>query len=381
MRLALTGARVLVEEGLRDDATILIEDSLILDVVDRPPEAIESRALPEGSILAPGFIDVQANGGGGVMFNETPTIDAALAIAAAHRRFGTTSLLPTIITDRPEIMEAAVMAASRAMDLPDSGVTGIHLEGPFLSRLRPGVHDPRFIRRMTHADALWLAEQAGRLPLMLTVAPEEVEDSFLSLIAAAGGKLSAGHTAASFERINQAVGLGLTGMTHLYNAMPPIAGREPGPVGAALLNKTLWCGLIIDGVHVHAASLRLALAARPEARMLLVTDAMSVLGTTDRAFRLYGETMLRRHGRLEREDGTLAGADLDMATAVRNALPLVGDDIARVLRMASTYPAAFMALEDRGRIAPSLRADLVLLSSNLAVLGTWLGGNWAAAPA
>jgi N-acetylglucosamine-6-phosphate deacetylase len=198
-------------------------------------------------------------------------------------------------------------------------------------------------------------------------------------MAAAGVVMSAGHTAASVERVASSLAHGLRGFTHLYNAMPPMMGREPGPVGAALLDDTAWCGLVVDGVHVHTATLKLALAARPEPRMILVTDAMSVLGTAAETFTLYGATIFRRNGRLEREDGTLAGADLDMAAAVRNSVSMLGLGVERALRMASTYPADFMRLTDRGRIAPGLRADFVLLSDRLAVLGTWIGGGWMAA--
>jgi N-acetylglucosamine-6-phosphate deacetylase len=179
----------------------------------------------------------------------------------------------------------------------------------------------------------------------------------------------------------EALAHGLRGFTHLFNAMPPLAGREPGPVGAALLDQSAWCGLIADGVHVHPVSLKLALAARPETRMLLVTDAMSVLGTEAASFSLYGRRILRRHGRLETEDGTLAGADLDMATAVRHTVTMLGLPVERALRMAATYPAAFMRLDDRGRIAPGLRADLVLLTESLEVRGTWLAGGWISAAA
>ena len=190
--------------------------------------------------------------------------------------------------------------------------------------------------------------------------------------------LSAGHTAASAERIDQAIGFGLRAFTHLFNAMPPMAGREPGPVGGALFDQTAWCGLIVDGVHVHPTSLGAALAARPADRMLLVTDAMSVLGTDADGFDLYGQRILRRNGRLEREDGQLAGADLDMATAVRNTVTMLGCSVEQALRMASTYPAELMRLTDRGRIAPGLRADLVLLTDGLQPLGTWLEGDWLA---
>jgi N-acetylglucosamine-6-phosphate deacetylase len=198
-------------------------------------------------------------------------------------------------------------------------------------------------------------------------------------MAAAGVVVCAGHTAASAERVAEALAHGLRGFTHLYNAMPPLAGREPGPVGAALLDRTAWCGLIADGVHVHPASLRLALAARPEDRMLLVTDSMSVLGTDAEGFALYGKAIFRRNGRLETADGTLAGADLDMAAAVRSAVAMLGLPVERALRMASTYPANFMRLADRGRIAPGFRADIVALTDRLEVLGTWIGGGWMSA--
>jgi N-acetylglucosamine-6-phosphate deacetylase len=379
-RRLLRGARVLTDEGLRDDVALLLEGDVILDILDGHASAPAGQAeerLPEGAILAPGFIDVQANGGGGVLFNESPTVEAACAIAAAHRRFGTTSLFPTVITDRPEVMREAAAAAQAASLVPNSGVAGVHLEGPFISLKRPGVHSPALIRRMGAADAAWLAALGSRTRLLVTLAPEEVEDAFIDEIIAAGVVVSLGHSAASFERVVASLSHGLSGFTHLYNAMPPLAGREPGPVGAALLDDTAWCGLIVDGVHVHAASLKLALAARPEPRMLLVTDAMSVLGTSAETFTLYGETIFRRNGRLEREDGTLAGADLDMASAVRNGVRLLELGIERALRMASSYPASFMRLADRGRIAPGLRADLVLVTEALEVRGTWIGGIWA----
>ena len=380
VRQCLTGSQVLTKDGLVSGLSVLIENGTILDIL---PEAAAAdatiRRLPEGSILAPGFIDVQVNGGGGVLFNESPTVAGALAIAAAHRRFGTTSLLPTVITDRPEVMRAGTAAARAAMRLPKSGIAGIHLEGPFISPRRPGVHDPALIRTMDAADADWLAGQAAGLPLLLTVAPEEVADDQLKRLASSGIILSAGHTAASAERISQAIGFGLRCFTHLFNAMPPLAGREPGPVGAALIDQSAWCGLIVDAVHVHPISLAAALAARPADRMLLVTDAMSVLGTDADGFDLYGQRILRRNGRLEREDGTLAGADLDMAAAVRNMVGLLGCSVEQALRMAATYPADLMRLTDRGRIAPGLRADLVLLSAGLQPLGTWLEGDWSAA--
>ncbi|GAB0115352.1 N-acetylglucosamine-6-phosphate deacetylase [Acidisoma sp. C75] len=378
----LIGARILTDAGLQEEQALVLQGGKIgplLPAGAGVPAGHQPWPLPAGSILAPGFIDVQVNGGGGVLFNETPTAEGAARIAAAHRQFGTTSLLPTVITDAPGVMQAGFAAARQALADPLSGVAGLHLEGPFISPHRPGVHQASAIRRLTEADIAWLAEAARHLPLLLTLAPEEASDAQLRQLAEAGVVLSAGHTAADAGRIAEALALGLSGFTHLFNAMPPLAGREPGPVGAALLDRTAWCGLIADGVHVHPLSLKLALAARPEDRMILVTDAMSVQGTSAESFMLYGARILRRNGRLVREDGTLAGADLDMAQAVRNAVDLLGLPVARALRMASTYPAAFMRLQDRGRIAPGLRADLVLLSPDLRVLGTWVAGEYRAA--
>jgi N-acetylglucosamine-6-phosphate deacetylase len=385
MALALRGARVLTENGLTPGLAVVIEAGRIRAVLpEREAAGLPVEPLPEGSILAPGFIDAQVNGGGGILFNETPTAEAALAIARAHRRFGTTSVLPTLITDAPAAMPAAFAAVQAAMRDPDGGVLGLHLEGPFISPLRPGVHAVAQIRAMLPADEAWLALLPALLPqgrILLTLAPETVSDASLATLAAAGVVLSAGHTAASAPRVLAALEAGLRGFTHLFNAMPPLAGRDPGPVGAALLDPASWCGVIADGVHVDPLSLRLALHAKPRGRVFLVTDAMPPLGTEATTFTLYGETIARRDGRLLRADGTLAGADLDMSAAVRNCVALLGLEHDEALRMASHYPAAFLGLGDRGRIAAGLRADLVLLSERLFVQRTWVGGlepEWCA---
>lgn len=378
MRIFLTGARILTDDGFKDDVGVLIEHGRILDVTGAVTGDVQIVRLPDDAILAPGFIDAQVNGGGGILFNDEPNAASALAIAAAHRRFGTTSLLPTLITDRPDKMDRAIAAVLAASRHPGGGVLGLHLEGPFISPLRPGVHDPASIRRLEPADLAWLETAPARLagaPLLLTLAPEETDDQTLAALAGAGVILSAGHTAANAERIRSAIAAGLRGFTHLYNAMPPLAGRDPGPAGAALLDTVTWCGIIADGIHVHPDMLRLALRLRPASRMMLVTDAMPPLGTDATEFLLYGQTILRRAGRLERADGNLAGADLDMASAVRLCVQTLGVRLEEALRMASANPAAFLRVADRGRIAPGLRADLVLLSPGLNVLGTWVAGS------
>jgi N-acetylglucosamine-6-phosphate deacetylase len=378
---ALTGARLFTGEAMLDGFSLIIDGERIADLVpdDQIPEGAELVRCPQGSTLAPGFIDAQANGAGGVLFNDEPTEGAVLAIARALRRSGGTGLLPTLITDdRAKMAEAAeaVIAASR---IPGSGILGIHFEGPFISPNRPGVHNLQYIRPLDEEDIAFLTGLPERMPqgrVLLTIAPEEVEDSVIARLAEAGIVISAGHTVASFERTREAVGHGLRGFTHLFNAMPPINSRQPAVTTAALTGRETWCGIIVDGIHVHPAVLKMALSAKGADRFFLVTDAMPPVGTDATSFELYGQRILRRDGRLVTEDGTLAGADIDMASAVRNCVHMLGLPLEVALAMASLHPAEFLRLDDRfGRLAQGYRADLVLLGQDLEVLKTWVGGE------
>ncbi|NVJ22387.1 MULTISPECIES: N-acetylglucosamine-6-phosphate deacetylase [Myxococcus] len=383
MTQVLLGARVFTGEGVLDGHAVVLDDERIVAVVPRQdaPVGITPRTLPSDTLLAPGFIDLQVNGAGGVLFNESPTVDAALAIAATMRRTGTTGLLPTFITDTPDLTTRACAAASEAMARPGGGVLGIHLEGPFISPERPGVHAPRYIRQPEPSDLESLTALAAQLScaggrLLMTLAPECVEDAILRRLSDAGAVLFAGHTTASFERAMESVAAGVRGFTHLFNAMPPVLGRQPGPVQAGFSADEAWCSVIVDGHHVHPANLRQLLKAKPPGKVILVTDAMPPVGTQESTFTLYGLTILRRDGRLVTEDGTLAGADIDMSAAVRNCLRLLGLPLEEALRMASLYPAQALGLEGRlGRLAAGYRADLTLLREDLSVQATWVGGN------
>ncbi|ASG25199.1 N-acetylglucosamine-6-phosphate deacetylase [Nitrospirillum viridazoti] len=382
MRQLLTGARLFTGDVLLDDHALLLAGAEILDIV--PAVASVAGAarvpLPEGSLLAPGFIDTQVNGGGGVLFNDTPTAAGALAIAAAHRRFGTTALLPTVITDDLNTMMAAAEAAAEAAAIPGGGIIGVHLEGPFLNPERRGVHKAAHIRRPNGVDL----DRLSALPrhfgdlgrVLLTLAPEQVDDGDIARLVRAGIVLAGGHSAASHERTQAALRAGLRGFTHLFNAMPPISNRTPGIALAAMTAKDAWCGLIVDGVHVHPDLLALALAAKPRGKMMLVTDAMPPTGTDATTFTLYGERIHRRDGRLVTDDGVLAGADIDMAQAVRNAMRLLDVELEEALRMASLYPARFLGMDGRlGQLAAGFQADLVLLDAQQRVLGTWVAGQ------
>jgi N-acetylglucosamine-6-phosphate deacetylase len=370
----LTGAAVLCNGAWRTGHGVLLEQGRIHAVLPDDTRVQADRLfLPPGSLLAPGLIDIQVNGGGGLLFNDAPTAETARAIAAAHRRLGTTGILPTLITDTPDRFFRAASAASIG-----AGVLGIHFEGPFLGPSRPGVHQAALIRAPEEADLVCLEALARRLPgpVLLTVAPETVDPPTLRRLREAGIVLSAGHSAAAFDVTQAALAAGLSGFTHLFNAMPPLSARQPGIAAAALLHPDSWCGVIADGIHVHPAMLCLLLASRPADKIILVSDAMPPAGTEATSFDLQGRTIHRREGRLVTEDGILAGADLSLAQAVRRAVEFLGISAAEALGMASSAPAAFLGIDTmRGHIKPGYIADLVLLTEGLEVLGTWLAGE------
>jgi N-acetylglucosamine-6-phosphate deacetylase len=325
-------------------------------------------------LLAPGFIDLQVNGGGGVLLNDQPTADGMRAIARAHRRYGTTACLPTLITDTRERVQTA-SAAARSIGGRD-GVLGLHLEGPFISPRRPGIHPPDRVAKPSAGDLEELCELAGAGRSLVTLAPECVPAGFIRTLASSGVRISIGHSEASAADVIQAVADGATGVTHLFNAMPPLSARAPGIIGAALAEHRLTAGLIVDGIHVDPVSVRAAFAAKGSDRIALVTDAMPTVGTLLDRFELVGQTIKLADGRLTTEGGTLAGAHLDMASAVRNAVRLAHIPLEDALRAASLTPARFLDLDnERGALIPGARADLVALTQELRVVATWLDGT------
>lgn len=372
---------------LHHDSAVVIEGARVLSIVPRRElsAAIPVYALPEGAWLAPGFIDTQVNGGGDVLFNDEPTPDGIAAIAAAHRHFGTTALLPTLISDTRGKMETALEAVHHAAR-SDPGILGIHLEGPFLSPEKPGVHDRAMFRVPDQGDAEMLAAPAGVLapehgdggltPVRLvTLAPERVPAGFIAQLAGAGVRVALGHSVATYAETRAALAEGLRGFTHLFNAMRPLDSREPGPVAAALETPDAWFGMIVDGHHVAPAMLRLAL--RGAARPMLVTDAMPPVGGHKSSFALGGQRIAVNDGRCTTADGRLAGAALGMADAVRNCVELLSVPLTEALRFASTEPAAFLGLgETLGRIAPGYRADLVAFDpADIGIYRTWVAGS------
>ena len=373
-RHAIAASHVFDGSAVHRDRAVVVDGSRIAALVPRRdvPAGVPVAALPEGLWLAPGFIDTQVNGGGGVLFNDAPTPETIATILRAHRKFGTTALLPTLITDVPETTAKAIRAVDEAAaGMP--GVIGIHLEGPFLSPDRPGVHDPRRLSRPNNDDlAMITAKRRG--VTLVTLAPEQVPSGFVSALASAGVRVALGHSMATYAQTRAAMADGLTGFTHLFNAMRPLASREPGPITAALESPAAWFGMIVDGVHVDPAVLRLAL--RGLAQPMLVTDAMPPVGANGSAFTLYGDEITVRDGRCLRRDGTLAGSMLDMASAVRNSVDLLGVPLTDALRFASSNPANFLGLgHSLGRLAPDYRADLVAFDpTSIEVVSTWVAG-------
>ena len=375
MLTALTNGRILSPTGWRDGAAVLLDSGRILDVVDRneTPKGARVRDL-QGASLIPGFIDIQVNGGGGVLFNDSPTVAAITRIGEAHRRFGATGFLPTLLSDDLSIVDRAMRAVEAAIESGVPGVLGIHIEGPFLNVERKGIHDATKLRILDEA-AFNLLTSLKRGKTLVTLAPETTSLETIARLSAANVVLAAGHTNASYEDTRAALNHGVTGFTHLFNAMSPLTSRAPGAVGAALESQTAWCGLILDGRHVSPVVLRIALRTRPLDRFILVSDGMPTVGNDDKTFWLGGRLIRAEGGACVAQDGTLAGSDLDMALAVRNAVEMLGVTLAEAVTMASTAPAAFLGLAPaRGVIASGAAADLALLSDKGEVLATWIGG-------
>jgi N-acetylglucosamine-6-phosphate deacetylase len=376
MAVALVNGRVLGDDGLIEGRCVLLEGGRIVDIVEESDARCQSAQRHDlaGRLLLPGFIDSQVNGGGGVLFNDAPSVETIRAIGAAHRRFGTTGFLPTLISADLDVVARAIAAVQGAIQAGVPGVLGIHIEGPFLNVARKGVHDPAKLRELdTSAVGLLTSLVGGKT--LVTLAPEMTTPQIIEKLVKAGVVVSAGHTNATYAEIATALRHGLTGFTHLFNAMSQLTGREPGVVGAALDDRGSWCGIIVDGEHTDPVVLRIALRCKPHNRFMLVTDAMPSVGTDSASFNLQGRTIMVSGTACIDEDGRLAGSNIDMASCVRNAVKLLQLPLTEAVRMASRHPAEFLGLGHVvGRIRPGYRANLVLADDDLNVLETWIDG-------
>lgn len=375
---AIRAPRLFDGEGWHDDSALVLRDGLVERIVAARDLPVGIETVAADGMLVPGFVDLQVNGGGGVMLNDRQDVEAIRTICAAHAPFGTTALLPTLITDTPAVTRAAVDAGAEALRLNVPGFLGLHLEGPHLSIARKGAHDPSLIRPMDDAAEADLIAAHEKVPVLLTtVAPESVDPARIERLASAGIVVSLGHSDTGFRQARACAEAGASMATHLFNAMSQINNREPGLVGAVLDTGQLFAGLIADGVHVNPATIGIAVRAKNgPGRIFLVTDAMATIGTDMTSFTLNGRTITRSNGRLTLDDGTLAGADLDMISAVRFMHETIGVDLTEALRMASLYPAQAMNVaHSHGRFAKGARADIVQLSEGLDVRSVWIAGG------
>ncbi len=377
--LAIAGARIFDGESWHDDAALLIEFGFVSGIVASAAIPAHAECVDlDGGMLVPGFVDLQVNGGGGVLFNNAPSLDSIRTICRAHAQFGTTALLPTLITDSVAVNIAAISAGIAAHEQRVPGFLGLHLEGPHLSLARKGTHDPALIRPMDDADLARLVDAAQTLPALLcTVAIESVTPEQIAALATAGAIVSLGHTDTTYDGAKAGFAAGANMATHLFNAMSQLGNREPGLVGAVLDSPAAFAGLIADGIHVHPAAIAAALRAKQgPGRIFLVTDAMSQTGTDLTSFTLNGRTITRADGALRLADGTLAGADLDMIDAVNFMIDTIGLAPDEALRMASLYPAEAMGLaETHGHLHRAALANFVHLSADRQVQSTWVNGE------
>jgi len=382
---ALCGARLFDGEAFHDHEAerkaVVVDGNAIRDIVsmdslDAGMQKVDARA----HLLAPGYIDLQVNGGGGALLNEKPSIAVVRKIASSHRTFGTTGMLPTVITDNLATVKEAVAAVGAARQQGVPGILGVHVEGIYIDTPKRGAHPAAFIRPVENdaqisAEIAWL-KSANCGDVMLTISPNKISPAVIADLAKSGIIVALGHSEASYEQAVAALAAGARGFTHLYNAMSPLTHRQPGMVGAALADAGSFCGIIADGYHVEPAALKIAIAAKQRGKVVLVTDAMPTAAGGPLQFNLLGQQAMVKDGRLELPDGTLAGSNITMDQAVRFAIDELDVEAGEALRMASLYPATFIKRDhEYGRVVPGHRASLVLLDKKMRVRATWIDGQ------
>jgi N-acetylglucosamine-6-phosphate deacetylase len=374
MRQVIYGARIFDGVSLLNDRALVIDGKYIVDLV---PVTERPRGLLEhdlgGGILSPGFIDAQVNGGGGVWVNGTPTLEGIRHILEAHRRYGTTHALPTVITDDPSLLKAALEAGKQAeSQLP--GYLGLHVEGPFIDPIRAGAHPSHFIRHLTDSDVEELiAYKAG--VMLVTLAPNKVPMLLIEKLAKAGIIVSLGHSEATDTETLAAIDAGASAVTHLFNAMSPLTHRAAGVVGATLSDPRVIAGMIADGHHVSPTAIRVALRAKGPQGLALVSDAMPPAADGPDRYDLKGRTVLKNGTRLALADGTLAGSAITLLDAVRYLVLDLQVEIESALQMATLTPARMLRVDHKfGRLAKGFSSSLVHLDDDLMLKSVWIDG-------
>jgi N-acetylglucosamine-6-phosphate deacetylase len=375
MKQALLGSQIFCGERFYNHHALLIDGKSIIEIVDEKniPNAFNKIELNQG-ILAPGFIDLQVNGGGGILFNNRPTKESLNTIINAHQFFGTTSIMPTVISDSVKVLTKCTRAVTQEIK-KNSALLGIHMEGPIFSLKYRGVHQKKYISKLS-SEYLELFSNLKEYPVILTLAPECISLKDLNHLASLGIKIMAGHTDASYDELEQAAKNNLNGFTHLFNAMSQMSAREPGAVGAALDFDNLYASIIVDLHHVHRSLIELAYQKKPIGKLFFISDSMATINHGEPTFELYDEIVSEQNGRITNAEGKLAGSSITQIDAVKNACQQCNIQLDHALAMASRYPAEFLGVEHYlGSLKPGYRADLVHFNSNFEVNNVWASGE------
>jgi len=383
-----TGAYAITASQVFDGSTWKFQHGVVIDndtIVGVEPLDELGSEIPitdyGDGVIAPGFIDLQVNGGGGVLFNNEPTVSSLQTMITAHRATGTTAMMPTLISDEQSVYPAGISAVNQIMGSGNPSVLGLHIEGPFLSQKKRGTHQQTMVRQITGDDIRWLTSSAASLPLILTLAPEHCSAGQIKQLTNAGVMVCAGHSNATAQQTKAALSEGLRGFTHLFNAMNPLTARDPGVLGVALNDRESWAGIIADGHHVDPVNLSLAHRTKAPGKLCLVTDAMATVGAVKKSFSLYNETITEDNGVLINAEGNLAGSAIGMIQAVAVAHHSAGIELGECLNMASSYPAAFLNRhKELGQLSAGFRADIVHFDDNFKVHNTWVAGSHIAHP-
>ena len=375
MKQALIGAQLFSGKEFFDNRALLIDGENIIDVINEHdiPNNFEIQKL-NGGILSPGFIDLQVNGGGGKLFNNSPDKESLNAIIEAHQHFGTTSIMPTVISDSLNVLKRCATTISEEIE-NNKSLLGVHIEGPFFNVKYRGVHQKQYINTI-NSDYLNLFKSLQDFPVMLTLAPECISTKQLKHLKSLGFKILAGHTDASYDQLEEAIKYGLDGFTHLFNAMGQISAREPGVVGSALTFDNTTASIIVDLHHVHPSLIQMAYKQKPQGKLFFVSDSMATIHHGEPSFELYDEVVSESNGRIINSEGKLAGSSITQIDAIKNAYQSCNIPLNEALAMASRYPAEYLGVANYlGSLKSGYRADLTHFGLDFQVQNVWIAGK------
>ena len=375
MKKALTGAKLFTGENFLENKALLIEDKYIAGIVGKAniPKDFEIQKL-NGGILSPGFIDLQVNGGGGKLFNNSPDKESLNTIIEAHQYFGSTSIMPTVISDSLNILQKCTETISNEININHS-LLGVHIEGPFFNAKYRGVHQKKYINTI-NASYLSLFEKLDEFPVMITLAPECISIKQLKYLKSLGFKILAGHTDASYDQLEEAIKYGLDGFTHLFNAMGQISAREPSVVGSAFDFDETSASIIVDLHHVHPSLINLSFKQKPKGKLFFVSDSMATINHGEPSFELYDEMVSESNGRIINSEGKLAGSSITQIDAIKNAYQKCNIPLESAIAMATLYPAQYLGVSHYiGQLKKGHRADLAHFDSSFKVRNVWLSGK------